>query len=115
MTSLCGGGRGRPDWLTKYCAEHGVDLQYEDAITYAGTERGVEPARGEFDACTAAGLDVDWFDELDLPFDVHGGVRLPARLSSTPMPFLGSLIAEFTERDGRLPALGAGVRQLEPA
>ncbi len=96
------GNREGQAWVTQYCAERGVDVQYEDAITYAGTERGVSAARAEFDACTAAGLDVEWIDTLDVPFDFHGGVRLAAQAQFNPMPFLDALITELVERGGRL-------------
>lgn len=96
------GNREGQAWITAYCAERGVDVQYEDAITYAGTEPGIAAARAEFDACTAAGLDVDWIDELDVPFDFHGGVRLAGQAQFDPMPFLDALIFELIERGGRL-------------
>lgn len=96
------GNREGQAWVTQYCAEHGVAVQYEDAITYAGTERGVPAARAEFDACTAAGLGVDWIDTLDVPFAFHGGVRLAAQAQFDPMAFLDALITELIERGGRL-------------
>jgi hypothetical protein len=36
--------------------------------TYAQSEKGVHAAREELEACTAAGLAVDWVDEADVPF-----------------------------------------------
>lgn len=96
------GNREGQAWLTRYCAEQGVDVQYSDALTYAGTLPGVPSARAEFDACTAAGLDVDWVDEVDVPFEVHGAVRLAGQAQFDPMPFLDALIAELAERGGHL-------------
>lgn len=96
------GNREGQAWLTQYCTERGIDIQYEDAVTYAGTAGGVRSARAEFDACRAAGLDVDWIDEADVPFEFHGGVRLAEQAQFDPMPFLDALITELIERGGRL-------------
>lgn len=96
------GNREGQAWLTGYCAERGVDVQYEDAVTYAGTAKGVPAARAEFESCAAAGLEVEWIDELDVPFDFHGGVRLAGQAQFDPMPFLDALITELIERGGRL-------------
>ncbi|WP_396894503.1 FAD-dependent oxidoreductase [Mycolicibacterium sp.] len=96
------GNREGQAWLTQYCAERGVDVQYEDAITYAQSERGVPTARAEYEACRAAGLGVDWIDDLDMPFDFHGGVRLAGQAQFDPMPFLDALMTELHERGGRV-------------
>lgn len=89
-------------WLIDYCTTRGIDLQREDAYTYAQSPRGVAKAKSELQACQTAGLDVEWTDEADVPFPFHGGVRLADQAQFDPMPFLDSLIAELHERDGRL-------------
>lgn len=76
----------------KYCAERGIDVQREGAITYAQTERGLPMARAESVACKAAGLDVEWIDSLGdyagLPIPFRGGVRLAGQAQFEPMPLL---------------------------
>src|SRR5690349_21192818 len=69
------GNREGQDWLVHHCQAHGLDVQREDAFTYAQSEKGVGAARGELEACDAAGLDVEWTDDADVPFPFHGGVR----------------------------------------
>ncbi|GAY18961.1 FAD-dependent oxidoreductase [Mycobacterium sp. shizuoka-1] len=96
------GNREGQGWLAHYCTEHGVDLQYEDAYSYAQTERGLPTARAEFDAAQAVGLGVEWADRLDVPFEFRGGVRLAQQIQFDPMPFLVALIAELRDRGGRL-------------
>lgn len=101
------GNREGQAWLTQYCADRGVDVQYEDAITYAQTAAGVPLARAEFDACAAAGLEVEWIDTAPFstdgaPLDFHGGVRLAGQAQFDPMPFLDALTTELRERGGRL-------------
>ena len=96
------GNREGQAWLTQYCAERGVDVQYEDAITYAQGRSGIPLARAEFDACAAAGLGVEWIDTLDVPFAFHGGVRLAEQVQFDPMPMLDALATELRERGGRL-------------
>lgn len=77
-------------------------MQYEDAITFAQGPGGLPPVQAEFEACRAAGLDVEWVDELDVPFDFHGGVRLAGQAQFDPMPFLDALTTELVERGGRI-------------
>lgn len=96
------GNREGQAWLAQYCAERGVDVQFEDAVTYAQTPAGVASVRAEFEACRTAGLAVQWIDDLDVPFDVHGGVRLADQAQFDPMPFLDTLITELRERGGRV-------------
>ncbi|OMC28976.1 FAD-dependent oxidoreductase [Mycobacterium sp. GA-1841] len=98
-------------WLTGYCQTHGIDVQREDAYTYAQSSGGVPRAKAELEACRAAGLDVEWVDEADVPFPFHGGVRLADQAQFDPMPLLDSLVAELGERNGRL-AEGARVQRV---
>ena len=100
------GNREGQAWLTHYCAENGIDVQREDAITYAQSQRGLPLARAELAAARKAGLRAEWIDTLgdysglDIPF--RGGVRLAGQAQFDPMPFLDALIAELTERGGHL-------------
>jgi glycine/D-amino acid oxidase-like deaminating enzyme len=105
------GNREGQDWLVQHCEAHGISLQREDAITYAQSDKGVDSARRELDACKAVGLNADWIDDPDVPFPFHGGVRLPAQVQFDPMPLLDSLIVELEERGGRL-AQGVRVQKV---
>ncbi|CAN5520869.1 FAD-dependent oxidoreductase [soil metagenome] len=96
------GNREAQAWLVRYCADHGVPVQHEDAFTYAQTGNGRRPARAEYDACRRAGLDVTWERELEVPFPAQGGVRLPDQVQLDPMPLLDALVAELEERGGQL-------------
>ncbi len=107
---VTGNTEGR-DWLIRYCAEHGVPVQREDAYTYAQSPSGIEDARAEFDACRAAGLPVEWVHDADVPFPFHGGVRLPDQAQLDPVPLLDSFVAELEHRGGSV-AQGARVRSV---
>jgi glycine/D-amino acid oxidase-like deaminating enzyme/nitrite reductase/ring-hydroxylating ferredoxin subunit len=96
------GNREAQAWLRRYCDEHGVAVQHEDAFTYAQTADGERSARGELQAAQRAGLDVSWEDALDVPFPARGGVRLADQLQFDPIPFLDALISELEDRGGRL-------------
>jgi glycine/D-amino acid oxidase-like deaminating enzyme len=96
------GNREGQEWLVQHCEAHGLSVQREDAYTYAQSEEGVAKAQQEYEACTAAGLEVDWVADADVPFPFHGGVRLAQQAQFDPMPFLDSLIVELDERGGRL-------------
>lgn len=96
------GNREGQAWLTQYCQDNGVDLQYEDAYTYAQSDRGLPSAQAEFEAARAVGLGVEWVDRLDVAFPFAGGVRLAGQVQFDPMPFLDALIAELRDRGGPL-------------
>ncbi|HTI73793.1 MAG TPA: FAD-dependent oxidoreductase [Mycobacterium sp.] len=96
------GNREGLEWLVAHCEAHGIPVQREDAFTYAQSEKGVAAAHAELEACTAAGLAVEWVDDIDVPFPFHGGVRLARQAQFDPMPLLDSLIVELEERGGRL-------------
>lgn len=100
------GNREGQAWLTAYCAEHGVDTQQEDALTYAQSQRGLASVRAELATARAAGLDVEWIDSLgdypglSIPF--RGAVRLAGQFQFDPMPLVDALVAELRRRGGRL-------------
>jgi glycine/D-amino acid oxidase-like deaminating enzyme len=105
------GNREGQEWLIHHCEVHGIDVQREDAFTYAQSEKGVSSARQELEACESAGLEADWVDDADVPFSFHGGVRLPNQAQFDPMPLLDSLIVELDEHGGRL-AQGVRVQKV---
>jgi glycine/D-amino acid oxidase-like deaminating enzyme len=96
------GNREGQAWVLRHCANHGVDVQHEDAYTYAQSDAGIATARAEYDAARVAGLDVDWVDHADVPFPYRGGVRLRDQAQFDPMPFLDSLVSELEAHGGRL-------------
>ncbi|WP_205876323.1 FAD-dependent oxidoreductase [Mycobacterium camsae] len=105
------GNREGMEWVLHHCDTHGIDVQREDAYTYAQSARGVPSARAEWLACGAVGLPVTWDDRADVPFSFYGGVRLPDQAQFNPVPFLDSLVMELLDRGGRL-VEGARVRKV---
>lgn len=83
-------------WLLRYCEEHGVNVQSRPAFTYATTAAGERKARAELAAAEKAGLHVTWDDDLELPYETRGGVRLDAQAQFDPMDVLTALVADAT-------------------
>lgn len=81
-------------WLLRYCHDHGVDTQPRPAYTYATTAAGERSARAELKAAQKVGLEVTWEDELELPYETRGGVRLNGQAQFDPMDVLGALVAD---------------------
>jgi glycine/D-amino acid oxidase-like deaminating enzyme len=81
-------------WLDRFCADHEVPVQRRDAVTYANTADGEQRLRRELEAARAAGLPVEWDDELPLPFPTRGAVRLAAQLQVDPLELLDALSLE---------------------
>lgn len=105
------GNREGMEWVLRHCDQHGIDVQHEDAYTYAQSLRGVPSARAEWLACNTVGLPVTWEKQADVPFPFQGGVRLPKQAQFDPVPFLDSLVVELLDRGGRI-AEGARVRKV---
>lgn len=88
-------------WLRRYCAAHDVPLEPRHATTYATTRYGELRAQAELAAARVAGLDVEWTEQTELPFDgdVLGAVRLRGQFQVDAMELLGSLL-ESVEAEG---------------
>ena len=81
-------------WLERFCEDHGVAVQHRDAVTFAHGSSGERSLRSEQDAASAAGLPVTWEEDLPLPFEVRGALRLPGQLQLDPVELLDALAAE---------------------
>lgn len=90
------------DWVIRYCEQHGIDVQREDAYSYAQAAAGIGAARAELAACRAAGLPADWVEDADVPFPYRGGVRLPEQAQIDPLPLLESFAAELKRHGGTI-------------
>jgi glycine/D-amino acid oxidase-like deaminating enzyme/nitrite reductase/ring-hydroxylating ferredoxin subunit len=90
-------------WITRFCDNSGVGFQREAAYSYAQTPSGTPGARAEYDACRAAGLDVAWEgDVAEVPFPVHGAVRLDDQVQLDAMELLQALVAEACANGARI-------------
>lgn len=89
-------------WLAAYTAEHGVEMPRADAFTFAETPEQRDAARAEHDAAASLGLDVDWTDEVELPFETFGAVRLRDQFQVQPMTLLQAMADDLRERGGLL-------------
>jgi glycine/D-amino acid oxidase-like deaminating enzyme/Rieske Fe-S protein len=87
--------------LVSIATEEGIecDLQRRDAYTYAlqpGERSSVEK---EMEAARQAGLPVEFVESFDVPFDVHGAVRLRDQAQIHPVKYVQGLAAAV-EGDG---------------
>ncbi|MFD5224095.1 FAD-dependent oxidoreductase [Microbacterium sp. NPDC058342] len=94
------GNREGQQWMLRYLDEHGVDVQRRDAFTYAGTAEGLSSLDDEYEACREAGLDVERVDDVGLPFETHGALRLREQAQFDPMHVLRALAADVREHGG---------------
>lgn len=88
------------EWLLRYCADSGVDVDRESAITYAAGADGAKTVRSEFRVAREAGLDVALIDHTELPFAVQAAVELADQAQLDPMPLLDALADEVRRRGG---------------
>ena len=98
-------------WLRRFCGDHGVAWQDRPAYSYATTDGGARTARRELDLARAAGLPVEWLDEVPLPFPTHGAVRLPGQGQVDPMALVTRL-REQAQAHGARVVEGSRVRRV---
>ena len=89
-------------WLTRFCRDHGVDVQERPAITYAVGIPGVALARRELEVAQASGLPVRWEERVDLPFAHRGGVVLDGQGQVDPQAMVDALADQVREHGARL-------------
>ncbi len=89
-------------WLLRFCADHGVDVQHRLAATYAADESEVGSVDDEYDAATRLGLPVSRVDAIDVPFPQHGAVVLADQAQFDPMAVLTALAVQLREHGGTL-------------
>lgn len=114
LRSYVEGNRQGQSWLLRYLDENGIDYQRRPAYTYATTQEGLARLHAEHEADLAAGLDVTWTRETDLPYPVAGAIRLEDQAQVHPMQVLDALVIELRQQGGRLVegvrVTGAGYR-----
>ncbi|MGZ8768151.1 FAD-dependent oxidoreductase [Aeromicrobium sp.] len=89
-------------WLERYCTEHGVGYQVRDAVSYAATAKGLASVDAEYEACVRLGLKAERVDELDVPFEHAGAVRLSNQSQFDPMEALRALASDLLSRGGQI-------------
>ncbi|MCC3300957.1 FAD-dependent oxidoreductase [Arthrobacter sp. zg-Y895] len=89
-------------WLLRFCDENGIGYEVRDAYTYATTEQGLKSLRKEHEAAQAAGLDVEFTAETELPFATTGALRLRDQAQIQPMTVLAGLAKDYRAHGGRL-------------
>lgn len=87
-------------WMLRYLAEHGVDVQRRDAFTYAGAPEGVSKLDDEYEAYREADLEVERVDDVGLPFPTHGALLLRDQAQFDPLDVLRALAADIREHRG---------------
>lgn len=96
------GNREGKAWLLRFLHDRGVRYERRPAFTYATTEDGLKRLRSELDACLAAGLEVEWTTETELPLGVRGALMLPDQAQIHPLRALDALAAELARERGVL-------------
>ncbi|KAF0847378.1 FAD-dependent oxidoreductase [Nocardia caishijiensis] len=90
------------DWLLDFCAGRDLAVERVAAYTYAQNESEMSAVRAEFEATRSAGLPTDLVDDVDVPFPLHGAVRLREQAQLNPMAFLAALAAEVETQGGSI-------------
>ena len=81
-------------------AEREIDCDFRRraAYTYSEDPGGLDALRAEVEAMRAAGLDAELVDDVDLPWDVAGAVRLDGQAEFHPRRFLLAIAAAVARR-----------------
>lgn len=89
-------------WLREFCGTHQVPYQDRPAFTFATGRAGELRARAELSVSRLAGLDAEWVETTELPFDVRGAVRLDDQMQLHPMDLMDALVADLIAEGGEL-------------
>ena len=89
-------------WVKRFCDDHGVAIQSRDSIVYAAKPDELPSVRKEHEAADSLGLEVQWTNDLDVPFPNHGATVLAGQLQFDPIELLQALHAEFRSHGGTL-------------
>ncbi|UWX97170.1 FAD-dependent oxidoreductase [Arthrobacter zhaoxinii] len=89
-------------WLLRFCDENGIGYELRDAYTYATTAQGLKSLRKEQEAASAAGLDVEFTTDTELPFETTGALRLRDQAQIHPLTVLAGLAQDFRAHGGSL-------------
>lgn len=79
---------------------HAPGFEEETAFTYATDDDSRRTIEAEMAACTAAGLDTQFAEHVDLPFSTRGAVALAGQGQVDPMPLLEALAKELETHGG---------------
>jgi glycine/D-amino acid oxidase-like deaminating enzyme/nitrite reductase/ring-hydroxylating ferredoxin subunit len=82
----------------------GIDCDYrvQSNYTYAESPDELKRIESEVDAAGEAGLPVEYVDDVPLPFEVAGAVRLDGQAEFHPVRFLSGLSKAFIRAGGRI-------------
>ena len=83
------------DLLARIADEEGIvcDLERRPALTYAASDQERTTVEEEHAAAAEAGLPVRLVDDVDVPYRVHGAVRLDDQLQLHPVRYVRGLAA----------------------
>ncbi len=87
-------------WLARYAEDHGVPLQYRDAVSYAATKPGVGIVDREYQAARSAGLEVIKSNDVGLPFPTYGAVILKDQAQFDPVDVARTLVGDIRAHGG---------------
>jgi glycine/D-amino acid oxidase-like deaminating enzyme len=87
-------------WLSRFCSDHGVRTQPRDSVVFAAETSELRSVRQEYDAARRLGLEVEWRDNLDVPFPAHGAVVLADQLQLDPVDLLLALVEQLRSHGG---------------
>ena len=90
------------EWLLRFCEDHGVPVQRRSAVTYAASESERRTVEKEHEAARSLDLDVQWHEDLDVPFPSYGATVLADQAQFDPMDVLIALAEQVRAHGGTL-------------
>ncbi len=90
------------DWLEQMAQQHACDFERLPLDLYAPDDAERDPLLKEMLAAQAAGLEVNWRDEVELPHPVKGAIRFENQAQFHPGRFLASLAREIVAEGGHI-------------
>lgn len=88
--------------IRRLADQHAIecDLRERPNYVYAEDEKDRSSLENELEAAREAGLPVEWVEDVPLPFETNGGLRLDGQAEFHPVKFLDGLADAFTAAGG---------------
>jgi glycine/D-amino acid oxidase-like deaminating enzyme/nitrite reductase/ring-hydroxylating ferredoxin subunit len=88
------------DWTEELDID--CDLRRQPNYTYGATPDDRRKIEREVEAARGAGLAAEYTEEVPLPFETHGAIRVPDQAEFHPRKFLAGLADAFVRSGGRI-------------
>ncbi len=84
------------EWYRNTVKQRNIDCDFEDTDSYIYSSFEYEKLKREAQVCKEIGLSVELVEDINLPFDVIGGVKMKNQAQFNPLKFISRISEDIT-------------------